>query len=171
MFNRFVFVLNRIISLMIRFFRKIRANWTSLRKVFVVIVFVFSFMFYLQSPDIKLKLGKTAQLTILQYEKNADNYVSLNQFENAIDEYKFAVSIILSQKNIDDISIDKNVQCRVCKKSANAFIKYCYNNELDQSHKKTGHIFLDALNLQKEYFEDDSSLDYLIKKINKAITK
>lgn len=169
MFNRFVFVINNILSFIIRLFRRLRTNWPKLRKIAIVIIFVISFMFYLQSPDVKINLGKTAQLTILQYEKNADTYVSNNEFENAINEYKLAVSIILSQKNIDDITIDKNVQYRVCKKSANAFLKYSHNNQLDLSHKKTGHVFIEGLSLQKKYFENDSSIDYLIKKVTRAI--
>ena len=170
MINKFIFKLNRFFSFSIRFFKNTRNNWPKLRKVFIVLIFFISFIFYIQSPDIKMKLGKSAQLTILQYEKNADNYISNNDFNNAINEYKFAISIIISQKNIDDIIIDKNVQYRVCKKSANAFLKYSYNNDLDESDKKIGRMFIEGLNIQKKYFKSDTSIDYLIKKVNLAIT-
>ncbi len=170
MINKFIFILNNILSFIIKFFRKIHNNWPKLRKIFILFIFIVLFALYIQSPEIKLQLSNTARLTILQYEKNADNYMASNDFDNAINQYKSAISIILSQKNINDINIDKDIQYRICKKAANAFLKYSSINTIDESHKKTCLIFIEGLNLQKENFKDDMSIDSLIKKMNLAIS-
>jgi len=169
MINKFVVVLNVILSFIINFFRKIHNNWPKLRKIFITVIFVVAFIFYIQSPDVKLQLGKTAESTILEHEKNADMYASTNDFENAISNYKMAVSIIISHKNLDTIPIDNDIQYRVCKKSADIFLKYSKLNVLDENYKYTGHMFIEGLNIQKKYFKDDLSIDLLIEKLDLAI--
>ena len=164
-----IFILNSILSFLIKLFKKLCDNWSTVRKVLIAVTFIIVFAIYLQSPDIKLQISNTARLTILQYEKTANKYMSQNDFDNAINQYKSAVSIILSQKNIGNITVDKDIQYRICTNASDAFLKYSNNNLLDERHKKTGRIFIEALNAQKKIHKDDPYLDSLIQKMNLAI--
>ena len=166
MANRLFYTINNILSSFGKIIKHLSKNWNKYRKFLVILTFIGLFIYQLSTPEVKKSINNSIEFSILQTEKAAKDYITKNELKNAIIQYTNAVAIIISQKDMDNISISSDVQYRICTDAANTFIRYASSNRLDETDIKNGTTILNGLYLQKDLLGSDVSLDRLIMSIN-----
>lgn len=164
--NKLICIVNKIFSILFRVMGWIRRHWALLRKILVIFLILGGLVYQLSSPDVNKKINKSTVNIVLHYEQKAISFEKSGKFSDAIDCYKNAVAIILSQKKLLHLDIDNDIQYRIYKNAALLILDYSKSNTLTDSQKSLIPTLINELSVYPKNMEHDINLNKILSDIN-----
>lgn len=144
--NKIIFTINRIFSIFKRIINWICRHWSSLRKILVILLILGGLVYQLLLPDTQKKINEYSTQVILEHEQKAISLKNSGNLSDAIDSYKSAIAMMLSQKKLSYFDMDDNIQYRIYKNTALLILDYSKSNKLTPEQGKMLSIITEQLN-------------------------